>query len=67
VGEQINERLAFILGSEAVQIKVVSDGGQDRFQLVRRNGSTATNLSSGEKTAIAFSYFLNKLKELKPE
>lgn len=65
--EKINNRLSSILGSEAVQIKVVPNGGQERFQLVRKNGRPATNLSEGEKTAIAFSYFLTKLKELKPE
>jgi wobble nucleotide-excising tRNase len=65
--EEINKRLSFMLGSEAVQIKVVPDSGQERFQLVRTNGKPAKNLSDGEKTAIAFSYFLTKLKELKPE
>lgn len=65
--EEINQRLASMLGSEAVQIKVVSDGDQERFQLVRKNGVPAKNLSAGEKTAIAFSYFLTKLKELTPE
>ncbi|MDS4071404.1 MAG: hypothetical protein RKO24_17470 [Candidatus Competibacter sp.] len=38
--EKINKRLASMLGSEAVQIKVVPDGGQERFQLVRKNGNT---------------------------
>lgn len=65
--EEINKRLVSMLGSEAVQIRVIPDGGQERFQLVRRNGKPAKNLSDGEKTAIAFSYFLTKLKELKPE
>jgi len=65
--EEINKRLSSMLGSEAVQIKVVSDAGQERFQLVRKSGRPAKNLSDGEKTAIAFSYFLTKLKELKPE
>ena len=65
--EEINKRLASMLGSEAVQIKVVSDAGQERFQLVRRNGKVARNLSDGERTAVAFAYFLTKLKELKPE
>lgn len=65
--EEINKRLASMLGGEAVQIKVVPDGDQERFQLVRKNGKPAKNLSDGEKTAIAFSYFLTKLKELKPE
>lgn len=65
--EEINERLVALLGSDAVQIKVVNDNEQERFQLVRKNGSLAVNLSAGEKTAIAFAYFLTKLKELKPE
>lgn len=65
--EEINQRLASMLGSDAVQIKVVPDDGQERFQLVRKSGSPAINLSAGEKTAIAFSYFLTKLKEIKPE
>ncbi len=65
--EEINKRLASMLGSDAVQIRVVPDDGQDRFQLIRKNGKPAKNLSAGEKTAIAFSYFLSKLKELKPE
>jgi wobble nucleotide-excising tRNase len=66
--EQINERLATMLGSEAIQIKVTKDAaGQERFQLVRKTGAVAKNLSDGERTAIAFSYFLTKLKELNPE
>ncbi len=66
--ENINERLASMLGSQAVQIKVTKDAaGQERFQLVRRNGVVAKNLSDGERTAIAFTYFLTKLQELKPE
>jgi len=65
--EKINERLASMLGGEAVQIKVVNDlAGQDRFQLIRKNGTAAKNLSDGERTAIAFSYFLTKLQEIKP-
>ncbi|MEA9428663.1 AAA family ATPase [Aeromonas caviae] len=65
--EKINERLVSMLGSEAVQIKVVKDpAGQDRFQMIRRDGAAAKNLSDGERTAIAFSYFLTKLQEIKP-
>lgn len=64
--EKINARLGSMLGSEAVQINVIKDSsGQDRFQLVRKNGHVAKNLSDGERTAIAFSYFLTKLQELK--
>lgn len=65
--EKINERLASMLGSDAVQIQVVKDAaGQDRFQLIRKSGAIAKNLSDGERTAVAFSYFLIKLQEIKP-
>lgn len=65
--EKINERLASMLGSEAVQIQVVKDAvGQDRFQLIRKTGAVAKNMSDGERTAVAFSYFLTKLQEIKP-
>ena len=66
--EKINERLAYMLGSEAVQIRVVKDtAGQERFQLIRSNGTIAKNMSDGERTAVAFSYFLTKLQEIKSE
>ncbi len=65
--EKINERLVSMLGSEAVQIQVVKDtAGQDRFQLIRKTGAVAKNMSDGERTAVAFSYFLTKLQEIKP-
>ncbi|WP_372995736.1 AAA family ATPase [Marinobacter sp.] len=64
--EKINKKLSSMLGSEAVQITVVSDGSEERFQLVRNNGAVARNLSDGERTAIAFCYFLTKLRELTP-
>ncbi|RCW63610.1 AAA domain-containing protein [Pseudorhodoferax soli] len=65
--ETINERLLSMLGSEAVQIQVVKDASnQERFQLVRKTGAVARNMSDGERTAIAFSYFLTKLQEIKP-
>lgn len=64
--EKINERLTSMLGSEAVQIQVVKDAvGQDRFQLIRKTGAVAKNMSDGERTAVAFSYFLTKLQEIK--
>ncbi|MCS3510142.1 AAA family ATPase [Pseudomonas grimontii] len=67
--EKINERLASMLGGEAVQIVVIKDPitNQEQFKLVRKGGKVAKNLSDGERTAIAFSYFLTKLQELKPE
>ncbi len=65
--EKINERLVSMLGSEAVQIRVVKDAaGQDRFQLIRKTGAVAKNMSDGERTAVAFSYFLTKLQEIEP-
>lgn len=65
--EDINQRLSSLLGKESVQINVVNINNQERFQLVRKDGSIAKNLSDGEKTAIAFTYFLTKLKEIRPE
>lgn len=63
--EEINKRIETLLGSESVQIAVVKTGDLERFQLVRRDGKPAKHLSEGEKTAIAFSFFLTKLRELK--
>ena len=63
--EDINKRIETLLGSESVQISVIKVGDQERFQLVRRDGKPAKHLSEGEKTAIAFSFFLTKLRELK--
>ena len=63
--EEINKRIETLLGSESVQISVIKVGDQERFQLVRRDGKPAKHLSEGEKTAIAFSFFLTKLSELK--
>lgn len=52
--EKINERMISMLGSEAIQIQVVKDAaGQERFQLVRRTGAIAKNMSDGERTAVA--------------
>lgn len=60
--ERLNQRIVNLLGSDVLQIEVVSVTGQDRFTL-RRNGSPARNLSDGERTAIAFAFFLTKLEE----
>lgn len=65
--EEINKKLSAMLGSETIQIKVTQQGSEERFQLIRKSGRPAKNLSDGERTAIAFSYFLTKLKELEPE
>jgi wobble nucleotide-excising tRNase len=60
--EKINERIVSLLNSKSVQIDVVSEGGADHFVL-KRHGRIARNLSEGEKTAIAFAFFLTKLLE----
>lgn len=62
---EINRRIETLLGSDSIQIAVTKVGGEERFKLVRRDGSTAKHLSEGEKTAIAFSFFLTKLREIK--
>jgi wobble nucleotide-excising tRNase len=63
--EEINRRIETLLGSASVQIAVTKLNGEERFKLVRRDGTTAKHLSEGEKTAIAFSFFLTKLQEIK--
>ena len=63
--EEINNRIESLLGGESVQIAVVATPEGERFQLVRRDGKSARHLSEGEKTAIAFSFFLTKLREIK--
>lgn len=60
--EKINDRIATLLNSKAIQIDVVSDGGADHF-ILKRHSRIARNLSEGEKTAIAFAFFLTKLLE----
>lgn len=63
--EEINRRIETLLGSDSIQIAVTNLNGEERFKLVRRDGTTAKHLSEGEKTAIAFSFFLTKLQEIK--
>jgi len=63
--ERLNQRTVSLLGSDILQIEVVSVSGEDRFTL-RRNGLPAKNLSDGERTAIAFAFFLTKLEEHSP-
>jgi wobble nucleotide-excising tRNase len=59
---RINERIASLLSSSAIQIDVVSSGGVDNF-ILKRGSRIAKHLSEGEKTAIAFAFFLTKLQE----
>jgi wobble nucleotide-excising tRNase len=60
--KRINERIVSLLGMDGVQIGVVTRDGGKQFQLLR-NGQLAKRLSEGERTAIAFSFFLTKLEE----
>jgi wobble nucleotide-excising tRNase len=62
--ERLNERIGSLLGTDILQIEVVQINGADRFTL-RRQGKPARNLSDGERTAIAFAFFLTKLEEHK--
>ncbi|MBN1378321.1 MAG: AAA family ATPase [Gammaproteobacteria bacterium] len=52
----------FLVGSN-VSVDVISVDGTERFRLIR-DGSPAKNLSEGERTAIAYAFFLIKLKEV---
>lgn len=61
-GEKINARISNLLGSDSIQITVIKNNEGDRFQLTRL-GKIAKNLSEGEKTTIAFAFFLTKLEE----
>lgn len=62
--EEINKYISQFLGRDEIKVEVIKESDTDRFTLKREN-SKATNLSEGEKTAIAFSFFLTKLKEIK--
>ncbi|MFK2875708.1 AAA family ATPase [Rhodanobacter hydrolyticus] len=62
--ERLNERIGGLLGTGIIQIEVVQVNETDRFTL-RRQGQPARNLSDGERTAIAFAFFLTKLEEHK--
>lgn len=62
--EILNEYISDFLGRDEISIDVVEIEGYERFRL-SREGSIAKNLSEGEKSAIAFSFFLTKLGELK--
>jgi wobble nucleotide-excising tRNase len=62
--EVLNEYIAKFLGRDEIKVVVVKEGEKERFKL-KRSDSKAVNLSEGEKTAIAFSFFLTKLLECK--
>lgn len=58
--KEINKHLKEFFGRE--EIKLELDGGQKGYT-IKRDGQPANNLSEGEKTAIAFSYFIVKVGE----
>lgn len=57
--DAINEALLRFFGKADIQVKVTSEGN---YRLMRGD-RTARNLSEGERTAIAFCYFVTKLFE----
>ncbi len=61
--EKLNEYIHSFLGHEEIEIVVEDDGGNERF-ILKRGADKALNLSEGEKTAVAFSFFLTKLMEI---
>jgi len=60
--KELSTYLKIFLNSDDIQIAIE----KDKFVLKRGN-LFANNLSEGEKTAIAFAYFLTELKSLKKE
>ena len=58
--EEINKHLKEFFGRE--EIKLELDGDKKGY-IIKRDGQPAKNLSEGEKTAIAFSYFVVKVGE----
>ncbi len=55
---KLNDVLRFLLAGNNIEVASVGDG---LFEF-RRDGAAAANLSDGEKTAIAFAYFLISLE-----
>jgi wobble nucleotide-excising tRNase len=56
--DELNRELIAYLGHDEIQVAVEETG----YRLMRR-GALATNLSEGERTAIAFLYFLKSLDD----
>lgn len=56
--EELNREMVTYLGRDELQFEVKSSG-----YTITRNGEPALNLCEGEKTAIAFMYFLKSLKD----
>lgn len=58
---EFNRTLAAFLGHN--EIELTFDSEAKGYKVFRNNTELAKNLSEGEKTAIAFTYFITKLKE----
>lgn len=56
--EELNQEMAAYLGRDELRFEVQKTG-----YTITRNGEPALNLSEGEKTAIAFMYFLKSLED----
>jgi wobble nucleotide-excising tRNase len=56
---RINENLSILLPDDNIEVVKLNDTD---FQF-QRGGQVAKNMSEGERTAVAFSYFLTKLEE----
>jgi wobble nucleotide-excising tRNase len=57
--ERINELLKAYFGKDDIKIQV---SGDKQFQ-ISRDGAIAKNLSEGEKTAIAFAYYITRVQD----
>lgn len=57
--ETLNRKLETFLGRKEITFEVSPAGGY----IIKRNGRVAKNLSEGEKTAIAFVYFVVHLRD----
>lgn len=60
--KELNDALEILLHRNDLKIEIEDD----KFSL-QRNGDAADNFSEGEKSAIAFAYFLTELKSLQTE
>jgi len=61
--DDLNKFIKAFLGGDHIKIEVVLNGDDNERFVLKRGENNANNLSEGEKSAIAFSYFLIKLKE----
>ena len=59
--EEFNEKLEKFLGYNELKLKF--DNNEKGYKIYRNDKEEAKNLSEGEKTAIAFIYYITKLKE----